>query len=293
MSWLQVTVAASDDTAEYIEGLLEDIGALSITMVDAHDDPVLEPDLGTTPLWSSTQVVALFSADIDRELVRSHLEQHQIPYDATHCEIIEDRDWEREWMTHFQPMQFGKRLWICPSWQPPENPDAVNLLLDPGLAFGTGTHPTTALCLEWLDSQHLQEKSILDFGCGSGVLAIAGLLLGANAAVGTDIDPQALDASLDNAERNGVEERLSLYLPDQLPPMSADIIVANILANPLIGLAPTLAGLIRVDGAIALSGILREQEHDVRSAYEVFFDLEPTQYKEDWVLISGKRRTGI
>ncbi|OZG71404.1 ribosomal protein L11 methyltransferase [Hahella sp. CCB-MM4] len=293
MSWLQVTVAASDDTAEYIEGLLEDLGALSITMVDAHDDPVLEPDLGTTPLWSNTQVVALFSAEVDRQLVTSHLEQHQIPVSAIHCEIIEDRDWEREWMTHFQPMQFGQRLWICPSWQPPQDPNAVNLLLDPGLAFGTGTHPTTALCLEWLDGQNLQNQALLDFGCGSGVLAIAGLLLGASSAVGTDIDPQALDASLDNAERNGVEDRLTLYLPDQLPEITADIVVANILANPLIALAPTLAGLTRADGSLALSGILREQEQDVRDAYEVFYDLDPTQYKEDWVLISGKRKSGI
>ncbi len=293
MSWLQVTVAASDDTAEYIEGLLEDLGALSITMVDAQDDPVLEPDLGTTPLWSNTQVVALFSAEIDRQLVTSHLEQHQIPYNAIHCEVIEDRDWEREWMTHFQPMQFGQKLWICPSWQPPQDPGAVNLLLDPGLAFGTGTHPTTALCLEWLDGQNLQRQALLDYGCGSGVLAIAGLLLGADSAVGTDIDPQALDASLDNAERNGVEDRLTLFLPDQLPEMTADIVIANILANPLIGLAPTLSGLTREGGSIALSGILKEQEQSVRNAYEVFFDLDPTQYKEDWVLISGKRKSGI
>ncbi len=289
MSWLQVTVSASEDSAEYIEGLLEDLGALSITMIDAQDDPVLEPDLGTTPLWSSTQVLALFSAEIDRELVRSHLQQHQIVDSSIQCEVIEDRDWEREWMTHFHPMQFGKRLWICPSWQPPADPDAVNLLLDPGLAFGTGTHPTTALCLEWLDSQTLQNKTLLDFGCGSGVLAIAGLLLGAEQATGTDIDPQALDASLDNAGRNRVEKQLSLYLPDQLPSTQADIVIANILANPLINLAPTLAGLAKADGLIALSGILKDQEGSVRAAYEPFFELAPTEYKEDWVLIHGQR----
>jgi len=290
MSWLQVTVAANEDSAEYIEGLLEDLGALSITMIDAQDDPVLEPDLGTTPLWSNTQVLALFSAEIDRELVHSHLQQHQIAASDIQCEVIEDRDWEREWMTHFHPMRFGRRLWICPSWQPPADPDAVNLLLDPGLAFGTGTHPTTAHCLEWLEGQALTNKSLLDFGCGSGVLAIAGLLLGAEQATGTDIDPQALDASLDNAERNGVENKLTLYPPHQLPQVKSDIVIANILANPLISLAPTLAGLTKAEGLIALSGILKDQEDSVRTAYEPFFDLAPTEYKEDWVLIHGQRQ---
>ena len=291
MSWLQVSITSSEDQVDYIEGLMQDLNALSITMQDGADDPILEPDLGTTPMWDNTVVVALFGSDTSREMIISHLEQHNISQGSIRTELIEDRDWEREWMTHFQPMKFGERLWICPSWHTPEQKDAVNLMLDPGLAFGTGTHPTTSLCLTWLDSQNLDGKSIIDYGCGSGVLAIAGLLLGAQKAVGTDIDPQALEASQDNALRNGVAENLEVYLPDKTPAdIQSNIVIANILANPLVSLAPTLAALCLPKGNIALSGILKDQEELVVRAYEPYFELYPSQTKEDWILISGERR---
>lgn len=168
----------------------------------------------------------------------------------------------------------------------------MNLLLDPGLAFGTGTHPTTALCLEWLDGQQLQDSQVLDFGCGSGILAIAALLLGAREAVGTDIDVQALEASRDNAGRNGIgAERFPLYLPEHMPAMQADVLVANILAGPLVSLAPQLSGLVRPGGLLALSGILAEQGEEVAAAYTKDFDLDPIAERDGWVRISGRRRS--
>lgn len=194
-------------------------------------------------------------------------------------------------MDNFHPMRFGQRLWIVPSWHAAPEPDAVNLLLDPGLAFGTGTHPTTALCLEWLDAQPLDGMQVLDFGCGSGILAIAALLLGAEHAVGTDIDVQALEASRDNAGRNGIDPaRLPLYLPEQLPQGQADVVVANILAGPLVDLAPRIIERVKPGGRLALSGILLEQAEEVRSAYTSQFDLDPTAEKDGWVRITGVRR---
>jgi ribosomal protein L11 methyltransferase len=194
-------------------------------------------------------------------------------------------------MDNFHPMRFGQRLWIVPSWHSAPEPDAVNLLLDPGLAFGTGTHPTTALCLEWLDGQDLTDCNVLDFGCGSGILAIAALLLGAKQAVGTDIDYQAIEASRDNAERNGIDaSRFPLYLPEQLPAEQADVLVANILAGPLVALAPQLISLVKPGGRLALSGILAEQGEEVAAAYAATFDLDPLCIRDGWVRISGRRR---
>ena len=292
MSWLQIRLAITPDQAEALEDQLLDLGAVSVTFMDAEDQPIFEPDLNTTPLWSHTHLLALFEADTDPDSLLAHLQrlrggelpEHQV-------EVIEDQDWERSWMDNFQPMRFGRRLWIVPSWHAAPEPDAVNLLLDPGLAFGTGTHPTTALCLEWLDAQPLQGQSLLDFGCGSGILAIAGLLLGAEHAVGTDIDTQALDASRDNAERNGIAaERFTLYLPEQLPEETADVVVANILAGPLVSLASRITALVKPGGRLALSGILAEQAEEVRAAYSDAFELHPTADKDGWVRISGVRR---
>ena len=291
MSWLQIRLAITPDQAEALEDQLLDVGAVSVTFMDAEDQPIFEPDLNTTPLWSHTHLLALFEADTDPDALLAHLQllrngelpEHQI-------EVIEDQDWERSWMDNFQPMRFGRRLWIVPSWHAAPEPEAVNLLLDPGLAFGTGTHPTTALCLEWLDAQPLHGQSLLDFGCGSGILAIAGLLLGAEHAVGTDIDVQALEASRDNAMRNGIaDERFALYLPEQLLEEPADVVVANILAGPLVSLAPRITALVKPGGRLALSGILAEQAQDVRAAYSEAFELDPTADKDGWVRISGVR----
>jgi ribosomal protein L11 methyltransferase len=292
MPWLQVRLAITPEQAATYEDALLEVGAVSVTFMDAEDQPIFEPDLGTTPLWSHTHLLALFEADTDEAALVAHLElltggalpEHQI-------ERIEDQDWERSWMDNFQPMRFGRRLWIVPSWHEAPEPDAVNLLLDPGLAFGTGTHPTTALCLEWLDGQELDGCEVLDFGCGSGILAIAALLLGARQAVGTDIDPQALEASRDNATRNGIDPaRFPVYLPADLPAKPAEVVVANILAGPLVSLAPQITSLVAPGGRLALSGILAEQAEEVRAAYADAFDLAPTAEKDGWVRISGVRR---
>ncbi len=291
MPWLQVRLAITPEQAQTYEDALLEVGAVSVTFMDAEDQPIFEPDLGTTPLWSHTHLLALFEADTDADAVFAHLQlltgaalpEHQ-------AEVIADQDWERSWMDNFQPMRFGQRLWIVPSWHAAPEPDAVNLLLDPGLAFGTGTHPTTALCLEWLDGQDLEGCNLLDFGCGSGILAIAALLLGAKQAVGTDIDYQAIEASRDNAERNGIDaSRLPLYLPEQLPAEQADVVVANILAGPLVALAPQITSLVKPGGRLALSGILAEQGEDVAAAYAEAFDLDPLCIRDGWVRISGRR----
>ena len=292
MPWLQVRLAITPEQAPELEDALLDVGAVSVTFMDAEDQPIFEPDLGTTPLWSNTHLLALFEADTDETALLAHLTllcggslpSHQI-------EHIEDQDWERSWMDNFQPMRFGQRLWIVPSWHEAPEPEAVNLLLDPGLAFGTGTHPTTALCLEWLDGQPLEGCDVIDFGCGSGILAIAALLLGAPQARGTDIDPQALEASRDNANRNGIDPaRFPVYLPEDMPQQPADVVVANILAGPLVSLAPQISSLVKSGGRLALSGILAEQAEEVRAAYAGEFELDPTATKDGWVRISGVKR---
>ncbi|MCD5980101.1 50S ribosomal protein L11 methyltransferase [Pseudomonas quasicaspiana] len=292
MPWLQVRLAISPEQAETYEDALLEVGAVSVTFMDAEDQPIFEPELNTTPLWSHTHLLALFEADTDAEHVLAHLRlltDAELPEHMS--EVIEDQDWERSWMDNFQPMRFGQRLWIVPSWHAAPEPESVNLLLDPGLAFGTGTHPTTALCLEWLDGQDLNGCDLLDFGCGSGILAIAALLLGAKQAVGTDIDVQALEASRDNAGRNNIApERFELYLPEDMPPQQADVLVANILAGPLVALAPQLATLVKTGGRLALSGILAEQGEEVAAAYADTFELDPIANRDGWVRITGRRR---
>lgn len=290
MSWLQVRLALTPAQAETYEDLMLELGAVSVTFMDAEDQPIFEPDLGTTPLWSQTHLLALFEGDTDAAALeqRVQLLANGLVYEV---ERLEDQEWERSWMDNFQPMRFGQRLWIVPSWHEVPEPEAVNLLLDPGLAFGTGTHPTTSLCLQWLDGEPVQGLQVLDFGCGSGILAIAALLLGAERAVGTDIDVQALEASRENANRNGIDPaRFPLYLPADLPIEQADVVVANILAGPLVGLAEQITRLTRIGGRLALSGILAEQAEDVRAAYAGCFDLEPTATLDGWVRISGTRR---
>ncbi|WCE07979.1 50S ribosomal protein L11 methyltransferase [Pseudomonas sp. JBR1] len=290
MSWLQVRLALTPAQAETYEDLMLELGAVSVTFMDAEDQPIFEPDLGTTPLWSQTHLLALFEGDTDAKALeqRVQLLANGLVYEV---ERLEDQEWERSWMDNFQPMRFGQRLWIVPSWHEAPEPAAVNLLLDPGLAFGTGTHPTTSLCLQWLDGEPVEGRQVLDFGCGSGILAIAALLLGAERAVGTDIDVQALEASRENANRNGIDPtRFPLYLPADLPGEQADVVVANILAGPLVGLAEQITRLTRIGGRLALSGILAEQAEDVRAAYAGCFDLEPTATLDGWVRISGTRR---
>jgi ribosomal protein L11 methyltransferase len=292
---LTLTLGAADP-APYEDALLE-AGALSITLQDAGDDPVLEPAPGTTPLWPKVRLVALFDASIDREAVLAQLRaQLALPLAAATFETIADRAWEREWLKDFRPMRFGRRLWICPGGQRPAadelaRGDAPCLIeLDPGLAFGTGTHPTTALCLEWLDGAALSGQRIIDYGCGSGVLAIAALKLGARSALGIDIDPQALLATRDNALRNGVEDRLHVQLAQQDPGPPADVLLANILAEPLEILAPTFARLLVPGGLLVLSGLLTGQAAAVASRYAAWFDIGPAIIRDDWARLDGVRR---
>ncbi|MGL5738761.1 MAG: 50S ribosomal protein L11 methyltransferase, partial [Plesiomonas shigelloides] len=234
-----------------------------------------------------------YDAETDMAAVIAQLQQSPLlGNDFVHkIEQLEDKDWEREWMDNFHPMRFGQRLWICPSWREVPEPEAVNVMLDPGLAFGTGTHPTTALCLEWLDGLDLVGKTVVDFGCGSGILAIAALKLGAARAVGIDIDPQAITASRDNAERNGVSDRLELYLPkDQPQDLLGDVVVANILAGPLRELAPLISVLPKSGGHLGLSGILESQAESVADAYREKFVLDPIAEREEWCRITGIAR---
>ena len=291
MAWLQLHLATTEAHADAFQSALEDMGACAVTLTDGADQPVFEPPPGARPLWQNTVVSALFDADRDPALILAALQQQGLEAQAHHHETLDDQVWERAWMDDFAPMRFGERLWIVPSWSASPDPQAVNLKLDPGLAFGTGTHETTALCLEGLDQADLTGKAVLDFGCGSGVLAIAALLLGAGNATGTDIDPQALTASEDNARNNGVADALRLYLPENLPAdYRCDVLVANILAGPLVELAGQLASYCRPGGSLALSGILAEQAESVRNAYAPWFDLNPTTQQGDWVRIDGVRR---
>jgi ribosomal protein L11 methyltransferase len=297
MPWIQLTFHTDKHHSEQAEQALLDLGALSVTLKDAEDQPVLEPLPGETPLWDQIILTGLFDADIDSQAIGEQLQQtlRQLQPGASNnsaikIEALEDKDWVRAWMDDYKPMQFGERLWVCPRHLPPPQPDAVNLMLDPGLAFGTGTHPTTALCLQWLDQQPPQDKSVLDFGCGSGVLAIAALLLGAKHADATDIDPQALSATQSNAEANQVADKINTYAVQELPDEQYDIVLANILAGPLQELAPQLAAHCKSGGNIVLSGILETQAEKIIQAYSPWFELEPVAIKDEWIRVSGQKK---
>jgi ribosomal protein L11 methyltransferase len=287
--WLQLSIDCSETEAPLLELVFENLGALSVTLGDAGDQPLLETPPQSTPLWRHTRVTALFEGDQDPLLLRSALASFLKPglLARLKWEHMEDKAWERVWLDHFNPMSFGQRLWVCPVDESIDQPNAVVIKLDPGLAFGTGAHPTTALCLEWLDAQSLAGKQVIDYGCGSGILAIAALKLGAASAVALDHDPQALIASSENAAKNGVSDRLTTCLPDALPHQRFDLLVANILARPLIQLAHDFARIIRPGGRFALSGILTEQQAEVESAYREFSDLAPSKHLQEWLLLSG------
>ncbi|AXQ30749.1 50S ribosomal protein L11 methyltransferase [Solimonas sp. K1W22B-7] len=292
MAWLQLRVSSANP--EFADEILLANGASAVSMVDAEDDPVLEPAPGETPLWRNTVTLGLFKEHTDLEPVIASLRE-LLPDGAEatfKTELIEDQDWVRVWLKDCPPLRFGEHFWVVPHEKLGEvtDPEATILKLDPGLAFGTGTHPTTALCLEWLSGQDLRGKTVLDFGCGSGILAIAALLLGAEKAICVDIDPQALLATRDNAQQNGVAERVRTLLPEQFQPFAADIVLANILANPLVQLAPLLASSIRSGGELALAGLLDRHAEEVRGAYESWFDFHDDVSKEGWTRITAQCR---
>jgi ribosomal protein L11 methyltransferase len=288
MAWIQYICNTTQDKAEALSDALSECGAAAVTFEDNADQPIYEPNIGETPLWTSTRLTALFDAEVDQQALTTALTAQIESVPKFHIEAVEDKDWEREWMKNFHPIQFGDRLWICPSWLEAPEPNAINIMLDPGLAFGTGTHPTTALCLNWLDGVDLTGKTVIDYGCGSGILAIAAALLGATRVIGVDIDPQALEATRENAKRNNV--KVETYLSGDCPSIQADVLLANILAGPLQSLAPQFASLTRPGADIVLSGILHTQAQTVADAYGTWFNMNPAMQKEDWVRIDGLRR---
>ncbi|GAB2691761.1 50S ribosomal protein L11 methyltransferase [Aliiglaciecola sp. 3_MG-2023] len=291
MPWIQLIIDTHAENAEQIGNMLSANGAQAVTFTDAKDTPMYEPKPGEVMLWPDTQVVGLYDAEFDMQRVVSKLEKSKILGKgfAHKLDQLEDKDWEREWMDNFHPIQFGKRLWICPSWRDIPDPSAVNVMLDPGLAFGTGTHPTTSLCLRWLDALSLDNKSVVDFGCGSGILGIAALKLGAESVVGIDIDPQALLASMDNAGRNDVADKISVFLPKDQPDLQADIVLANILAGPLRELRSVITDYCKPGGLLVLSGILANQAEEIDQLYAEDFEMEPIAIEGDWARVSGKK----
>ena len=305
MPFLELALRCTEAQQPRYENALEDVGALSVTLQDAHLDEadeqaIFEPGVGEIPLWDEMVLVALFPAETDALMLLAALEAFDPELDWTHAQFrtVEDQDWERVWLDQFQPMQFGTRTFIVP-WdhelpEAAQTGDAAIVRLDPGLAFGSGTHPTTALCLRWLDELaqrgELQGRDVLDFGCGSGILALAALKLGAARAVGVDNDPQALIATQDNAQRNEVGERLSVHLPQDEPVAQYPVVVANILASALDALADTLASRVAPGGRIALSGILHGQEDELLQRYAAWFDDLAATQDGDWIRIDGVRR---
>jgi ribosomal protein L11 methyltransferase len=298
MPFLQLTLAIGSADPEAYEDALLALGASSITLEDAADDPVLEPAPGTTPLWPTVKMKALFAVDADRDTILLSLAQQlPAPLPPLSFEAIADRAWEREWLKDFRPMRFGQRLWVCPAdLRPPTSEQLASsgqpifIDLDPGLAFGTGTHPTTALCLEWLDGATLAGKTLIDYGCGSGVLAIAALKLGAASVIAVDIDPQAITATVENARRNEVSDRIVACTVENFRDAPADIVLANILAEPLEQLSARLAALVSEKGSIVLSGLLSSQAPRLASLYAAWFDMDPVTTRDDWARLSGMKR---
>lgn len=294
MPWKRLSTVVNDTMADSLSELMTEHGALSVSVEPASQEETLqlyEPGPGETPMWEQARVTGLFEPDSDLGNAISDANSRLgLSADDWQSDTLEDQVWERVWMDDFQPQQIGEQLWICPSWLTPPQPEAINILMDPGLAFGSGTHATTILCLQWLE-QHLQPGTrLIDFGCGSGILAIAALRLGAAHAIGIDNDPQAIIASNENAQRNGVSECLQTALPDEIKPPPGKLLVANILASPLMQLAPQLSALVEPSGHIVLSGILATQAEDVAACYRDEFELDAVEQRQDWVRLSGVKR---
>lgn len=293
MAWLQLTLEATHSNSEQLSDLLSQAGAASVTLQDAHDEPIFEPPPGSTPLWKELLLTGLFEADVQIESVLNFIKSNYGELPPYTLNPLEDKDWVRAWMDDFKPMQFGQRVWICPSWHTPPDPDAVNIMLDPGLAFGTGTHPTTSLCLQWLDQNFQTPIDVIDYGCGSGILGIAANLLGATQVYAVDLDPQALMATQANAEKNHVLERLEIFsVPEfkrRFQTLQCPLLLANILAGPLVDLSAMLASHVAPKGKIVLSGILAEQAEKVSLAYQQWFTIDEVTQEEDWVRIVGTK----
>lgn len=287
MAWVQLIVDAGEQDPEALADLMLELGAISTTLEDSADQPLFEPPPGETPLWNNTRLMGLFADTFEQAHILSVLRETLGEDMVFHVQALVEKDWVRAWMDDFHAMRFGKHLWVCPTGSQVDDDNAVVLELDPGLAFGTGTHETTALCLQWLDAHPPQDKVVMDYGCGSGILALAALKLGAKEVWAIDYDPQALLATQDNAQRNGVVDRLKILLPEDVPTPKVDLLLANIIAGPLIELAPRLAGYMHSGGDIVLSGILSEQEDWVKQAYAPYFSMNNVVQQGDWLRLQG------
>jgi len=288
MNWHQLIITAPKDSHEIISDFLLEQGALSITLQDAKDEPLYEPKPNEEKLWTTINIIGLFDDSVDQSSVAEKVRQVFQSLEFTWQDLA-DQQWERSWLENFKPMKFGDKLYVTPTCYDPV-PNYVNLLLDPGLAFGTGTHPTTSLCLQWLDQADLKGRLVVDYGCGSGILGIAALLLGANQVHSVDNDEQAITATIDNATKNKVNDKIYTYLPEQLAEINAELLLANILAEPIIGLASLFAKIVKPKGQIVLSGILEEQADEVMKAYLAFFIFDDVVCDNEWVRLSGIRR---
>jgi ribosomal protein L11 methyltransferase len=294
MAWWQLSVQSSAAELEQTEDSLLELGAVAITLSDAKDEPLYEPLPGDTPVWQHSIVTGLFTQKHSLEVLYDgliqRLPEHQIQ--SAKKSLVDDQDWSRVHLQYFKPIQFAEKLWVVPSWHETPDPSAVNIQLDPGLAFGTGGHATTALCLSWLGEHDIQNQSVIDYGCGSGILAIAAYKLGAGEVHSVDIDPQALDASRENARRNDIDPALlNITPPEAFKSEPVDLLIANILSGPLVEFAARFSELVKPGGQILLSGILQTQANDIKQAYLPYFELDPICVKEDWIRVSGTRRS--
>jgi ribosomal protein L11 methyltransferase len=292
MSWWQFSLNCQASELEQVEELMLGLGALSISLSDAGDQPIYEPLPGDNPVWQESIVAATFDGADDHEFLYRQLTLELPDHLASGVRLntLQDQDWNQAYKQHFQPLQCAPDLWIVPSWSEPPDPGATNIRLDPGLAFGTGSHPTTASCLAWLGANNINYRHVIDYGCGSGILAIAAIKLGAEQVVAVDIDTQALTACKSNMRVNGIgSEQIQVILPEELQASPTDLLIANILAGPLVDLAPRFAELVRPGGQILLSGILDTQVEEIQSAYRPCFELDPASYRGEWVCISGNR----
>lgn len=298
MNWLQIHITVEQSQVDFTETLLMSLGAVSVTLDDAEDQALLEPLPGETPLWDNVIVTGIFQQHedepIDANALVTFIQTQLTTQTPIRIETIENQAWERAWMDHYEPIQVADNLWIVPEWLDAPNPAATNIKLDPGLAFGTGNHASTFLCLEWLASIDLKDKIVIDYGCGSGILGVAALLLGAKYVYATDIDPQAVLATQQNAELNQVADRLWVGLPEQFEQQyqnGAEILVANILAKPLMALVETFYHLTQPNAQIALAGLIDDQIEDVKQAYAPYFDINGQQMREEnWCRLSGVRK---
>lgn len=298
MKWLQIHITVEQAQVDFTETLLSSLGAVSVTLDDAENQDLLEPLPGETPLWNKVIVTGIYAQEEGEDIDVTALEtfiRTQLPTEPMRSEFLEDQVWERSWMDYYEPIQIGEKYWIVPEWIEPPEANAVNIKLDPGLAFGTGNHASTFLCLQWLGKTDVKDKVVIDYGCGSGILGVAALLLGAKKVYATDIDPQAVLATKQNAELNGVLENLYVGLPEEFNAefknQQADILVANILAGPLMSLAEEFSTLIKSEGEFALAGVIEEQVTDVSSIYSEFFDIVEVEKREEtWCRISGSRK---